>query len=1208
MEFDNEISILLKKAKEFRIPAKYVFRDRNLFQEITNLIPTGISLNKLSELYPMLEPKELALIYFLNIKPTKEILKIYNDFLSSKVELNEFKLLIEEFVQKINQEYREDMERLETIEAFQNELRNYLPLPYTQPNIDSYILYSTMNFLGKSPEITDGYEIFDLATPNLTIPYLKWDTNFIQTKELFKLYKGKTLEERPEYSKIIPISFKEMNNTFLFSVWDGDLEKDNIKEATKESYLKGLYNLNTNILRIKIPINKGKDRILNRIKSVFPLEFNEISETSVSAELFMFDIEFNDLLLSHMILNDKLINNYLFMKEMSTSFVEKKKQMKIFFRSVQSFEETDAPASIRFSINQMYANGGEVVTLSNQETLRLNQNDPYIRIKISSADSLATIDTFLTIFSRLMSRYKETKDILEETYIEYIPNFLEEKNKQMVTSIRKIGKEADTKITRLKQVAPDLFVTDYARKCLCPFQPIPIPDDEIEAWENKTFIYKGEEYYRQVLAFPPDNPKWNFVCPEDSYPFPGVRKNTLSNSGIYAGLPCCFVNDQMGEGVKSKYNRIYGSSEEEIQEVKEVDTHMIKTDKILENGRYGLLPTSISDLLSNVIKNDIFRKGVPRSINSLLHCISIAAEDPQYLAKDSEEREIYLAKLRETIAKSTLPGLLKQELYDFSDFEISSSFKEGFLDPDYYYRAIEEAYKINIFVFSPSENEEKRLKNKEESEGVLRLPRFKLFPVRSPMPDRPTICIYRTLGSERDKLEYPQCELIVSHTDEKDQALFGKDMYQLIFNANLTLSKTISWELVDSNNKIDILARENIYSRLNFYLLTEKKAKKQYIDEYGKLRGLYLPHMKEELLMVIPPSAPENLVTTNYIPRPNYKTVLNLFPNPVAVSSTLNDEIDGLWFSVLDLVYGIYIPIKPISIKEAIFSNIPLGPGNPLGEKGLEVVPRIRKLKRDLDFIIQVFKWLFSLTNDSLEDFIQKYVGVSNGVIDDKNGKLKIDSAQIYDFSNIGKTFPKVNDLESGIIEMSKRVPTLFVSGKLFIYSDKFVEGIYYLMKKHFKEYGKGEIPVSITREQLTEQDFKTIPGIALFLSEKDLRSWLSSFGKFPKIFTTINSSFMLKNEPFIYRSDDGHIYLIQNVSEGNLYRALNVNYYWDLHKVNPGFRTPEYDDEIPKYVVYGISPANSTVLIENHAGDSLSFYSVLKYNQRNYAAMLLLL
>ena len=199
---------------------------------------------------------------------------------------------------------------------------------------------------------------------------------------------------------------------------------------------------------------------------------------------------------------------------------------------------------------------------------------------------------------------------------------------------------------------------------------------------------------------------------------------------------------------------------------------------------------------------------------------------------------------------------------------------------------------------------------------------------------------------------------------------------------------------------------------------------------------------------------------------------------------------------------------------------------------------------------------------------------------------------------------------------MSKRVPSLFhelPSGlKLFLYSQKFFDGIKYLISMFLKEFvSKGNllVPKIIVRKQLTEQDFIGYSGVALFMSDIDLRTWLSSLNKYPRIYNNINETFSLRNEPFLYEAPDKHIYLIQNVVEGNLLRTLNVDYYWDKHKVNPGFRTPEYDEnEELKYLVYGISPANTVVPIEDKTKGDINFYTVLRYNTLAYAAMLLLL
>ena len=47
---------------------------------------------------------------------------------------------------------------------------------------------------------------------------------------------------------------------------------------------------------------------------------------------------------------------------------------------------------------------------------------------------------------------------------------------------------------------------------------------------------------------------------------------------------------------------------------------------------------------------------------------------------------------------------------------------------------------------------------------------------------------------------------------------------------------------------------------------------------------------------------------------------------------------------------------------------------------------------------------------------------------------------------------------------------------------------------------------------------------------------------------------------------------------------------------------------EFPPYVLYSISPANTIIPTENHAGDDLDYLSILRYNAFAYAAMLRLL
>ena len=142
---------------------------------------------------------------------------------------------------------------------------------------------------------------------------------------------------RLDFSKVIPSITKETN--FIFSVWKGVEENENDllrnkHELTKESFLKATYNLD--LLKIKIPLegedDNGRQRILNRIINTFPLEIDTVKENRISGEFYIYDIEINDLLLAHMVLNLELFNIYLFIQESSSSVAMKKKNLKVYFR------------------------------------------------------------------------------------------------------------------------------------------------------------------------------------------------------------------------------------------------------------------------------------------------------------------------------------------------------------------------------------------------------------------------------------------------------------------------------------------------------------------------------------------------------------------------------------------------------------------------------------------------------------------------------------------------------------------------------------------------------------------------------------------------------------------------------------------------------------------------------------------------------------
>ena len=1251
--FDNEISILYKWARRFKIPARLIIvntviegeKQRNIYANGIELVQTIMAdktektLEQIANTINKLETEDIAMIYLLislnqNKGVTELISEINRLYEQNKLQTiqdeQELRLLLTNWRNNLAIELQNDMENLQNLETIHTELAKYPEIAYSPIKVEQVTLKAVPTLInGTIPTVDDSITIFNESKLSYDVPYIKYNN-------LSKLYRGRTDEEMPNYKMVIPHASQISDlNHFYLTIWNG---KGQLEKATKESYMKGSYNLSENLLTIKTPTeDNSRDNIIKNIERALPINITNITETAISGEFFLFDLDVNDIYLVDMVINTELMNSYLFVKETNTPYAEKK-QLKIYYKSFSGFVEEEEkvaegyivnPSSVTVSLTQNKAHGGEIVlvqTPEGEKKFRLPNGLPYVRAKITQAESLDTANQFVKIFSRLMRYYKAEKDNVERLYSAFVPELTQATTREIKITVKQAtGKKGagDSKIERLKEVAPDLFVNGYARKCQCSMQPIAIPPDEIQAWQNHTFLYKETQKQRQVMPFPPDNPQWYFVCPSDSTPYPGVKLNeVLPNKDIYPCLPCCFKDDQMDPQANSKYNECYSGKikkEKPTGGIKEStkETHKIKTDRILGTGRYGYLPKGVADLLSKYQtdktpdktidkKIDMVRMGIPQSTNSLLHCVSIAIQDPSYAPLTGDQKEEYVTNIRNIIAKQAVPNLMKQEMFDFSDEEISEqlSNNEIFLDPNLFYRAIEQLYNINIYVFAPPE------KDDSSSLGSFEIPRFKLFHSRAPRPEKRAVLIFRTRGAESDSLLYPQCELIIDRdeTNNKNIYSFGSEMNNLLHDALVTLNRTITWELTNDVPQ-RIVARENIYSRENYFYLLNRAPTRQIIDGYGKVQAFIFPVTVEnqtvDMTVIIPSTQPENL-PTGEITRVDVAVAVSVFGEPNSVSK-VNNLVDGLWYQVLDLEHGIYIPVH----LSNVYLDKPVGPNNPLLEEGIEVVKRLRKIKRDLETIIQIIIWLFLLSNLTINEFANKYMSIGHDPV--------TDSSLVYDFSKVSMKFPIVRNTEEGIEQIKLVAPTLFTENRIFLYSQKFFEGIIYHLEKYNterkprQERNQVKIPTVIHRTDISEEDFTPQRRVAIFTSDNDMKTWLNSLDKlsFKNILVEdeLSISNALRTEPYLYSSPTGSIYLIQNVAGGDRMRAINVAYNWYLNKINSGHRTEPFDNEnIPVFVVYGISPALAPVIIENHAGTSTEYLQILSYGSGQHAAMLSLL
>jgi len=1254
--FDNEISILYKWARHYNTPIKLIIitpeirgdKEINIYSNGINIIGTKVNEGKtLREIYRdlnnKLEEEDIVMTYALfafGKKNPSEVLSEINSFYTKILDtdeeqtkgeqikdVEELQLILTDWRNNLTKDLTKDLDDLEDLEAIHNELNKYPEVLYSPIKVDKVTIKAAPTLKNNQiPTPDDALIMFDQSKPSYDVPYIRYNSAGSDRQELFKLYRGRTDEEMPDYKIIVPPSSQtNKDNSFYLTVWSG---KGVATKATKESYMKGHYDLSSNILSIKTPTEEtiNQHTILDKITSSLPLTITNVTETAISGEFFLYDLDINDIYMVYMIINTELMSSYLFVKETNTPYAEKT-QLKIYYKSFRGINEEEEkvaegyivnPSSVSVSLTQNYAQGGETVTVLSGNELKkfkLPAKLPYIRVKITQAESLETAKQFAKIFSRLMQFYKAERAKTEKLFLNFIPELSQPLAIKpiKITVKQPTGKRgaADSKVERLKDIAPDLFVEGYARKCQCDRQPISIPPDEMESWKNFTFTHKEATKQRQIMSFPPQNPRWNFVCPSDSAPFPGVRINKeLNNKELYPYFPCCFKDDQMDPNVLSDYNEYYRGKIRKVEtKTTAKETHKIKTDKILAPGRYGYLPKAISTVIAKHSPNtvDISRYGVPNSVNSLLHCVSIAIRDPTYInLTDDKKKEEYVNNIRKVITKQTVPSLLKQEMYDFSDEEIMEQLSNGFLDPNLFYRAVEQAYNVNIYVFSPPDRTD------PAALGSFEFPRFKLFHVRAPRPEKRAVLIFRTKGAESDALAYPQCELIVDQDEVNNRVeySFGPEMNTLLHNALTTLDRTITWELnTIPNQPTSITARNNIYSRENYYYIFNKLPTHQIIDGYGKTRAFIYPvENKGSLTIIVPSTQPENL-PIGQIVRANYDTVVSVFGEPRAITKN-NGLTDGFWYQVLDIEYGIYIPVNPTDQ----YKDMIVGPNNPLVEEGTDVVKRVRKLRRDLDTIMQIIKWLFILSKLDVDTFISSYLIPGNQDIIQ-------DSSTVYDLSKIGIKLPMVNSIEEGLKQIGLLAPTLVRifnnSNRIYLYTQKFYDGLVYFLKKydHERKPRNPVIPKIIYRSDINEEDFTPQRRVAIFTDEGEMNTWLNTLDKlsFKNIIIedTLNISNALRTEPYLYAAPTGNIYLIQNVIGGDRMRAINVAYYWYLYKINLGHTALEFDTEaanIPVYVVYGISPALAPVMIENKAGDTTQYLQIISYVQNQYAAMLPLL
>lgn len=823
------------------------------------------------------------------------------------------------------------------------------------------------------------------------------------------------------------------------------------------------------------------------------------------------------------------------------------------------------------------------------------------------------------------------------------------------------GKQGNTRLQELKREAPDLFVTGTSKIVSSQFQPkIITTQEELTYW-----IQLG----KQILYFPTGSPqsyKYVFVCPDDQYPYPYVKENKEPrNMEQYPCLPICGSKNQQQNLATLIQTKCSGT----VEQVYTTPGYEAKTERLVSPGEVAKLPTNIETILEKYTSSHIpqfKRYGIQLSPNSFLHCICDAVDEMyiKYPNTDYVQRESYVSNIRrilyarlfENIEPKLYIGLIKQELYDIDDIEIATYLGDTtkFFDPQLFYRLVEEAYNINVFVFTIIDSKTGMEIPTADGEGKISFPRYKVFYARSLDLNRRTICIYKTWGIKANKLKEPHCDLIMDSYDKSK--IFGQEMTMYLQSILFESNKTQIWSFGNSlSTDIKNSMLYPYYKQLVSNTLQSLPIR-QYIDSYGKCRAFIFSISSQELVwIVIPPSQPENLPLTDMnqtLNFPSIKLVLDKFSKlglPKACTKNVNGGVTGLWFTIdtnetlVTEFNSIYIPVA--ESNESLF-ECKLGPSTSLNLRHLtntvNVINRNKKVQKDAKYLLQLILWLFLVllskpqskipieASNELENLRLRYTlrdGGKNFLLDKSildtsaSSAGPSDSTYIYDFSVLSRKLPQVNSYGEAIDYLSKRTKGFIKDGKIYIYSKKLYTGIEYFLTlfnetvppDNIRENSvsiQRRIPIDLTGKFTDDNDFIRFPFTLVFTSEETLTLWLTlnREEKLKKhiIKTHLTTNLMFLIDPYIYEFD-GKPYLIQNTNvESSFSRCITIGRTWSEKRINLGYLAEPYTEPY-SYYIYTIKPGGEIILFYQYLIEGKpNALQILMYDEKIHFAAIL--
>ena len=853
------------------------------------------------------------------------------------------------------------------------------------------------------------------------------------------------------------------------------------------------------------------ERFTNIIKGLGDIRIKNLTETKVNGVFYFPKLALNKYVLSDMIMNNPLFSSMMSVNE-SSKATKKKDSVYIHFYNP--------------NIGHLTANIMEKTSIQNDPDL-IGKNiftdfalgSQYIRVRVSSAESFEAIQKFQDTFSKLLVIYTKNYNNIVNIYREYIPDF----------AIRQAPVIPEIRTLRLKDIAPEVFVEKYTTKC--PHPPEIVNDDEAEE-----LVKSGKKIMRYPMSEEEGFLPRNYVCKDKKFPFPGLKKNTLSNKDLVPYIPCCYVKDHDVIGKNNAYRRyFYGDTVPTTKENKQ--QQLITTNKFVGKDKFGTLPESIKKIFDTIDYDENYtylRKGVLNSKNSFIDCV---IEGVGGKSINSSDKSINTRKQLSNDPRYAV--LCRQQMYDFNIKEIQEILKQTdvYLNPLFFVNLFQEVYKCNIYVFSRKKN--------DNVNAELILPRH-LQSLYINKNNYKSIFIYEHWGSKADAATYPRCELIVRwETGKKGEDTvfynFDKDSYvtqgtKILYN-KLRSAYALNTEIPE----IDFPLLKNDYG---------VKFTEQGIDSYGKTRMIRFQYKNEIGTIFLSPVPPFYLTeiknwTATKIKRDSAiefmaKTGITLTKQ--SISNNIIKELHGFLGNV-----NLSIPIYDSQpINGVPTTDIDIG----YSADKISILDNYNTYKKLARYMTEYTYWLFSkylnennivnISTEEIEKFVQE--------------KIRINSSFSYGF--VGKTF----SMENGLMEDGKLVVKSTESLKRLIYTLRLFTRRY---KQKLLDYHNRKV---IENYYVDITDFDQHQFQVILQGDESVDKWIREKKIKYNLYNQVQISYSF---PYFFQNVliGSDIYLAQNTS--TIEKAISISQTWQQFGYNsdPNYLVSSYEQ--PTYTLY---------------------------------------